>query len=214
MKLLMKMKKSGSVCLLVSLLSATMAVSGGCGRREEKENVQGAGTEETAAAENGQTGQAESEDVDGGSEQSAGITFEARDLEGNTVTETVFAESELTMVNVWATYCNPCLSEMPELGELAGEYRSDEFQIIGIVSDVQEESEAEVVEYAAMLVEQTGAAYPHLLLNESLFRSMLSGVSAVPTTFFVNEKGEVLDTVVGAMDKDSWKEKIDGLLKE
>ena len=43
---------------------------------------------------------------------------------------------------------------------------------------------------------------------------MLSGVSAVPTTFFVNEKGEVLDTVVGAMDKDSWKEKIDGLLKE
>jgi thiol-disulfide isomerase/thioredoxin len=179
--------------------------------------VQGAGTEETeetAAAENGQTGQAESEDADGGSGQSAGITFEARDLEGNTVTETVFAESELTMVNVWATYCNPCLSEMPELGELAGEYRSDEFQIIGIVSDVQEESEAEVVEYAAMLVEQTGAAYPHLLLNESLFRSMLSGVSAVPTTFFVNEKGEVLDTVVGAMDKDSWKEKIDGLLKE
>ncbi len=180
MKLLMKMKKSGSVCLLVSLLSATMAVSGGCGRTEEKENVQGAGTEETeetAAAENGQTGQAEREDADGGSGQSAGITFEARDLEGNTVTETVFAESELTMVNVWATYCNPCLSEMPELGELAGEYRSDEFQIIGIVSDVQEESEAEVVEYAAMLVEQTGAAYPHLLLNESLFRSMLSGVS-------------------------------------
>ena len=214
MKLLMKMKKSGSVCLLVSLLSATMAVSGGCGRTEEKENVQGAGTEETAADENGQTGQAESEDADGGSGQSAGITFEAGDLEGNTVTETVFAESELTMVNVWATYCNPCLSEMPELGELAEEYRSDEFQIIGIVSDVQEESEAEAVEYAAMLVEQTGAAYPHLLLNESLFRSMLSGVSAVPTTFFVNEKGEVLDTVVGAMDKDSWKEKIDGLLKE
>ena len=214
MKLLMKMKKSGSVCLLVSLLSATMAVSGGCGRTEEKENVQGAGTEETAADENGQTGQAESEDADGGSGQSAGITFEARDLEGNTVTETVFAESELTMVNVWATYCNPCLSEMPELGELAGEYRSDEFQIIGIVSDVQEESEAEAVEYAAMLVEQTGAAYPHLLLNESLFRSMLSGVSAVPTTFFVNEKGEVLAPVVGAMDKDSWKEKIDGLLKE
>ena len=208
------MKKKSYAGLLLCLLLMTMLLSSGCGGTEEKEKAQGAETEETAADEKEQTGQAESEDTDGDSGQSAGITFEAQDLEGNTVTEAVFAESELTMVNVWATYCNPCLSEMPELGELAGEYRSDEFQIIGIVSDVQEESEAEAVEYAAMLVEQTGAAYPHLLLNESLFRSMLSGVSAVPTTFFVNEKGEVLDTVVGAMDKDSWKEKIDGLLKE
>ena len=207
-------KKKYYVGLFLCLLLMTMGLLSGCGRTEEKEKAQEAETEETAADEKGQAGQAESEDTDGDSGQSAGITFEAQDLEGNTVTEAVFAESELTMVNVWATYCNPCLSEMPELGELAGEYRSDEFQIIGIVSDVQEESEAEAVEYAAMLVEQTGAAYPHLLLNESLFRSMLSGVSAVPTTFFVNEKGEVLDTVVGAMDKDSWKEKIDGLLKE
>ena len=142
------------------------------------------------------------------------IIFEGTDLDGNTVSQEIFSQSKLTMVNVWATYCNPCLSEMPELGELAGEYRSDEFQIIGIVSDVQEGADLEMTVYAATLVEQTGAAYPHLLLNESLFNAMLSGVSAVPTTFFVDENGEVLDTVVGAMDKDSWKEKIDGLLKE
>ena len=208
------MKKKSYVGLLLCLLLMTMLLSSGCGGTEEKEKAQGAETEETAADEKEQTGQAESEDTDGDSGQSAGITFEAQDLEGNTVTEAVFAESELTMVNVWATYCNPCLSEMPELGELAGEYSSDEFQIIGIVSDVQEGTDLEMTVYAATLVEQTGAAYPHLLLNESLFRAMLSDVSAVPTTFFVNEKGEVLDTVVGAMDKDSWKEKIDGLLKE
>ncbi len=207
-------KKRYYAGLLLCLLLMTMLLSSGCGGTEEKEKAQGAETEETAADEKEQTGQAESEDTDGDSGQSAGITFEAQDLEGNTVTEEVFAESELTMVNVWATYCNPCLSEMPELGELAGEYSSDEFQIIGIVSDVQEGADLEMTVYAATLVEQTGAAYPHLLLNESLFRAMLSDVSAVPTTFFVNEKGEVLDTVVGAMDKDSWKEKIDGLLKE
>lgn len=147
-------------------------------------------------------------------DSAAGIVFEGKDLNGNSLSSEIFSGSKLTMVNVWATYCNPCLSEMPELGELAGEYSSDEFQIIGIVSDVQEGTDLEMTVYAATLVEQTGAAYPHLLLNESLFRAMLSDVSAVPTTFFVNEKGEVLDTVVGAMDKDSWKEKIDGLLKE
>ena len=214
MKLLMKMKKSGSVCLLVSLLSATMAVSGGCGRTEEKENVQGAGTEETAADENGQTGQAESEDADGGSGQSAGITFEARDLEGNTVTETVFAESELTMVNVWATYCNPCLREMPDLGELAGEYEPEEFRLIGIISDVQEGDTEEKISLAESLIEETGADFTHLLLNESLYLGLLTGVSGVPTTFFVDENGIVVYVVQGAKDKEMWQKIINGLLEE
>lgn len=211
MKLLMKMKKSGSVCLLVSLLSATMAVSGGCGRTEEKENVQGAGTEETAADENGQTGQAESEDADGGSGQSAGITFEARDLEGNTVTETVFAESELTMVNVWATYCNPCLSEMPGLGELAAEHDAEEFQIIGIVSDVREGEDQALAE---SLVQNTGANYPHLLANDSIDYALLAGVSAVPTTFFFDGEGAYLGSIVGSAEKSEWEELIHGLLEE
>lgn len=207
----MKMKKRYYVCLLVCLLSMTM--SAGCGKAEKEESAQETGAGEVSAAEDGK-GQKESSAQEAESGQAAGITFEAQDLEGNSITEAAFAESKLTMVNVWATYCNPCLSEMPGLGEIAGEYETDEFQIIGIVSDVQEGADADAVEYAAALVSQTGADYPHLLLNESLFRSMLSGVSAVPTTFFVNEKGEVLDTVVGARDKASWKEKIDAFLEE
>ena len=54
------------------------------------------------------------------------ITFEGTDLEGNTVSQEVFTQSRLTMVNVWATYCNPCLREMPGLGELAAEYDRSE----------------------------------------------------------------------------------------
>ncbi len=214
-------KRKYYMCLSLCLLSVTMGMLGGCGGKEQNEAAQtgevvveeadtGADSGEEAGATD-ETGEEAEADKAG---QSAGIAFEAQDLEGNIVTEEVFADSRLTMVNVWATYCNPCLSEMPELGELAGEYATEEFQIIGIISDVQEGAELENTVYAATLVEQTGAAYPHLLLNESLFNAMLSGVSAVPTTFFVDENGEVLDTVVGAMDKDSWKEKIDGLLKE
>lgn len=144
----------------------------------------------------------------------AGIVFEAKDMEGNTVTSSIFFESRLTMVNVWATYCNPCLTEMPGLGELAGEYDSDEFQLIGIISDVMEGADQETTEQAAALISQTGAAYPHLLLNESLYFGLLQNVSAVPTTFFVNEKGEILDMVVGAMEKEAWEEKINELLEE
>lgn len=142
------------------------------------------------------------------------MKFEAQDMEGNTVTAEVFSQSRLTMVNVWATYCNPCLSEMPALGQLAGEYDPAEFQMIGVVSDVREGGSQDMMNLAAELIQQTSANYTHLVTSQSLYSALLSDVSAVPTTFFVNENGEVLDRVVGAMDKSAWKEKIDGLLED
>jgi len=141
------------------------------------------------------------------------LDFTGQDLEGNAVSSAVFSTSKLTMVNVWATYCNPCLREMPGLGELAGDYAPETFQIVGIVSDVQENADAEAIAYAADLVAQTGADYPHLLLNASIYNALLTEVSAVPTTFFVDESSEILDTVVGAMEKSAWEEKIDALLE-
>lgn len=138
------------------------------------------------------------------------ITFEGTDLEGNTVSSDIFSQSKLTMVNVWATYCNPCLNEMPSLGELASEYDGSEFQIIGIVSDVMEGKDQSLAEE---LVEETGANYTHLLLNESIYYALLTDVTAVPTTFFIDGDGKVLDAVVGAMKKTAWEDKINALLE-
>lgn len=145
-----------------------------------------------------------------GESESIYITFEGTDLEGNTVSQDAFSQSKLTMVNVWATYCNPCLNEMPDLGELAAAYALEDVQIIGIVSDVLEGEDQELAE---SLVEETQANYPHLLLNESIFYGLLTDVAAVPTTFFIDGEGVVLDTVVGARDKSAWEEMIHGFLE-
>ena len=134
------------------------------------------------------------------------ITFEGTDLEGNTVSQDVFSQSKLTMVNVWATSCGPCLNEMPGLGELAADYDRSEFQIIGIVSDVREGEDQSLVE---SLVQETGAAYPHLLANDSI----LSSVSGVPTTFFFDGEGMYLGGVVGSAEKSAWEEIVHGLLE-
>lgn len=142
------------------------------------------------------------------------VTFEAQTLDGESLSSDLFSESRITMVNVWATYCNPCLSEMPGLGELASSYDAGDFQLIGIISDVMEGTDEKTLKKAADLVAETGADYPHLLLNESLYNALLTGVSAVPTTFFVDQDGQIVDTVIGAMEKSAWEEKIDALLEE
>lgn len=194
--------------LLIFACTLSFGALTGCSDKEEPSTSQ---TSEEADDTGAGTESSESSADDAASQT---MEFEATTIDGGTITSDVFGESRLTMLNVWATYCNPCLNEMPELGELASEYDSSDFQLIGIISDVTDQAQADMTELAASLIEETGADYPHLLLNESLYYAFLYDVTAVPTTFFFNEDGELLDTVVGAMDKDSWKEKIDGLLEE
>ena len=195
------MRKMYTYC--ASLLSVSILLLSGCADTAVREDIESRPAQE---AEN----TLPPEDGDG----TAPIVFEAHDTEGNAVSSEIFSETKLTMVNVWATYCNPCLREMPGLGELAGEYASDEFRIVGVVSDVVEGSDQKTLDYVTDLVEQTSADYTHLLLNESLYRALLTDVSAVPTTFFIDEDGVILDTVVGSMDKSMWEEKINGLLEK
>ena len=64
--------------------------------------------------------------------------FTAQDLQGNGVSQSIFADYDLTMINVWATYCPPCLQEMPDLGKLSEEYKDKGVQVLGIVSDVMD----------------------------------------------------------------------------
>lgn len=143
--------------------------------------------------------------------ESSAAIFTGTDLEGNTVTSDIFSRSKLTMINIWATYCGPCLDEMPGLGELAAEYDVQEFQIIGIVSDVKEGEDQELAE---SLVRETGANYLHLLRSDSIDHAFMGGVSAVPTTFFFNQEGKFLGGLVGSGEKAAWEAVIHGLLEE
>lgn len=143
--------------------------------------------------------------------------FTTVDLEGNTVDESFFGNKKLTMVNVWGTFCSPCIQEMPDLGELAEEYEEN-LQILGIVSDVIQTDERiteDTLEEAKRLVEVTKAEYIHVVTSESLLDGFVSGISAVPTTFFVNKDGNVLGVgISGARTKEKWQEIIEALLEQ
>ena len=221
--------KGGLLLWIIALMSLSgCALAGRVAKGELKtvlveSSAAGPETSETDGQENGRT---DGQDAAGKTEGSAGqgetdLLFEGTDMEGEVITSQILAQSKITMVNVWATYCNPCLSEMPELGELAGEYDAGDFRLIGIISDVPEPMEGidaekaeKAREEAKSLIEKTGADYTHLLLGTSLYNALLTDVTAVPTTFFIDKDGNVLDQVVGAMDKESWKEKIDALLED
>ena len=154
------------------------------------------------------------------SEAASGILekFTASDLAGNEVTQSVFEGHPVTMINVWATFCGPCLMEMPELGELHNEYAEEGFQIIDIVTDTLAQDGSvsqEQVELAQKIAEETGAGYTHLLPSEDLIASLLWQIDSVPTTIFVDETGSLIGKgYLGARSKDAWKEIIEEKLAE
>lgn len=196
----MKLK---SLPILLTILLLTGCAAGQADTAQESQ-VQTETSRESTGGENTQADASQEPYI---------VTFEAATIEGEPFTSDCFADSKLTMINVWATYCNPCLSEMPDLGEIANAYDKAEFQMIGIISDVTEDTE-EGIATAKELIAETNADYPHLLLNQSLYTNLVGGVSAVPTTFFVNQKGEALGYLTGAQSKEAWESLINELLAE
>ena len=137
--------------------------------------------------------------------------FDAKTLDGEEVTEEIFANADLTMVNIWGTFCGPCIEEMPYLGEISREYEEKGFQMVGILCDVFEPGD----ETALEIVNETKADYMHLVASEDLTENVLQYVSSVPTTVFIDKDGYLVGEVyAGARDKTTWELIINQYLPE
>lgn len=172
--------------------------------------------ETTAKTEDGATDVKSTESASSGKSAANGLfgTFNTITHYGSEVTQDIFTEADLTMVNIWGTFCSPCIREMPDLGELADEYADKGVQIVGIVSDVTAAWNTDV----ELIIQETGADYTHLMVSQSLWNSYLSNVQVVPTTVFVDSEGkQVGEVYTGSRDKEAWAaiiEEMLGLLEE
>lgn len=159
-----------------------------------------------------------SEEPAASEEAPAGIlsAFSASDLDGNDADASVFSDYDLTVVNIWATFCGPCIQEMPALAALAEEYADKGVQFVGIVSDVLDSDGAPDESQLALardIVSQTGVGYRNLIPSESL-TNLLSQVTAVPTTLFVDKNGaQVGYAQIGSLNEDGWRAAIDEALE-
>ena len=144
--------------------------------------------------------------------------FSSTDIDGNPVDKSVFADAKLTMVNIWGTFCAPCIEEMPDLADINREYADKGFQIVGLPMDllgIDGALQDYKVEDAREIIETTGADYLHIMPNAELNAAKLSAVDAVPETIFVDSEGnQIGESYMGSRSKDSWTAIIDGLLEK
>lgn len=199
----------------ISLFAASFLMAvllTGCGTQSEGSAVEGSDQESSSATadESDQTADGAEEEAGAVPEESTGLTFTAVDLDGNTITESIFEDKDLTVMNIWGTFCGPCVGEMPALGEWAKEM-PDNVQLVGLVIDIAGEEDTEHIEMAKAILDNAGADFAQIIANQD-FALILKDVIGVPTTIFIDKDGNVVgDPIVGA-DVEGYKKFVEEYL--
>ena len=135
-------------------------------------------------------------------------TFTTSDIQGNDIDETLFRDKKLTLVNVFATWCTPCVEEIPELEKLREKAEELGVGVAGIVMDTRDaagKQDNEAIQKAQLLAEKSGAKFPFLIPDDTSFDGILEKIDAFPQTFFVDQNGNIVgETYMGARNYDDW----------
>ena len=129
-------------------------------------------------------------------EESGLTSFSTYDMEAQPVDESIFSGYDLTMVNIWATWCGYCVQEMPELAKLK-DMLPENVNLITICDDATIETEL-----AYTILQESGATnFQTLMGTQEIYDQFLYQVYAFPTTFFLDSQGNpVGQPIVGVPD--------------
>ena len=162
--------------------------------------------EEDADVTNGATENANvPEDEEESSSESKALDFTMEDQEGNMVTlSEILANGKPIVLNFWASWCPPCMSEMPDFDAVYKEL-GDEVQFMMV--DMTD-GERETVETGTKYIEEQGFSFP-VFFDINYEGAINYQIRAIPTTIFIDKEGYIVTDVQGAIDEASLRKNID-----
>jgi thiol-disulfide isomerase/thioredoxin len=116
-------------------------------------------------------------------------------------------KGKAVVIDFWATYCEPCKIEMPWLVQLQKKYGPQGLQIVGVAVDDAEEKD--VSDFARKM----GVNYPVLIGTEKV-ANLYGGLEGLPTNFFLDRSGKVVDHVLGLVSESVFEDNIKKSLEQ
>ena len=197
-------KKGKKFCTIIGAGALFMMILTGCSSNEPSVSRPNQNTSQPVSMEPENTS---ANPADSASSTSAG-DFTTQDVYGNSFDKERFQDYDLTLVNVFTTWCTPCVEEMPDLEKLYQQMKDKGVNVVGVMLDMLNEK-GEIVqsdlERAQTLVERTGVTYPVLLPDSTYMNGRLIGIEGFPETFFIDKNGNLIgETYSGSRSLEDW----------
>ena len=114
-------------------------------------------------------------------------------LNGENVSLSDF-KGKIVILDFWATWCPPCVTEIPHFIELYEQYKDQGFAMVGVSLD------REGVDVVKSFVQKYGINYP-ILMSDGQVEKAYGGITSIPTTFVIDSANNIRRKYIGYRDK-------------
>ena len=136
--------------------------------------------------------------------------FRFTDQEDEMVDFVKDSKGKPTVVNIWATWCNPCRQEMPEFQKVWEEYQDDvNFYLVNALDSKPTETKEKVEDFLEELNFKMPIYYDYHLKTMAVANAVF-----FPTTLFIDSEGQVVHYQFGQMDQAAIEEQLQKLLND
>ena len=131
-------------------------------------------------------------------------SFTGKDLDGNAVDSSLFADNAFTVVNFWFSGCKPCVEELDDLNALNEKVKAQGGEVIGVNTETLD-GNADNIATAKDILESAGASFRNIYFDPGSEAGKFAlGIMAFPTTCVVDRQGNIVgEPIMGGIDQEA-----------
>jgi peroxiredoxin len=118
--------------------------------------------------------------------------FTFPDLNGRNISLSDY-KGKVVLINIWATWCPPCVYEMPSMEKLYKEFKGENFEILAVSIDTGGK------DIVAPFIKKYKLTFPALIDPKGTIKT-LYGVTGVPESYIIDKQGIIIEKIIGGRD--------------